>query len=1711
MSQRSKDMALRNFKKGMSLLDAGQQKDALELLLVAEKQAKDADSIDLLINTLQSVAEIMESRGEIDAALERYMEASELLDDLAKSDPTFVEHKALAMNKVATLLVNKGDTEHAGPFFEETIKAYDKLLSKEPNNVVNCSSASSALNDAATILAEIGQQKDAKERFERALKLSTKLIVLDPLNNSNGIKALTIQTNLANLLYDMGILEDARMNFESAYGGYSGLLKNDTSDNLFRDHLVDILDKQVHVLLDMQEYDASSKKLHELLDMLQSLAKDEPRFLERITDSIFGLVNLARDNADRGMLADARSRYEFTLTVLMDLIQDEPDYAIFLPTVRTILTDLESLLETDNDVSEKEADLNILISMYEKLSTLDTSDLSYATKISELNDRMVHLLIGAGRLDDVRAKAALTLDDLMDLIQEDPKNVNLLSMIREMLDDLESLLDTDRDVNEHKSNLNTLIYMYENLSDIYPSDVSYVTKISDLDNCMIRHLINSGRLDDARSRSDSTLDVLMDLVQKEPDNVTFLSMIHTIINDMESLLETDMDASKQESNLNALISMYEMLSNIDPSDFSHHVKIAELNERMGRFLMNAGRLDDARSRYSSTLNVLTKLIKEEPDNTNFLSIFRTIVNDMEALFEMNDDESEKGSDLNVLISIYENLSILDPSDLSHHVKIAELNERVGNLLMNAGRLDAARAKYDSALTVLMDLIQEDPDNVTFHSMFRILLADMEHLLEVDCADSEKEFDINVLISMYEKLSQLYPSDLSHYVKIAELDHRMGNILMNAGRLSASRSKYESTLNDLIKLIQKEPGNLTFISIVRTILSDMESLIKMNDNDVEKEYIFNVLISMYENLSTLHPSDLSYLAKLAELNEGMIILLINAGRLADARSKYDSTLDVLMDLLQKESDNVTFLSMIRTILSDMEYLLETDYSDTEREAELNVLISMYEKLSTLDPSDLSYHAKLAELNDRMIILLLTTGRLDEACSKCDSTLDVLMDLVQKEPDNVTFLSMIHTILNDMESLFETEGDASKKEADVNFLISMYEKLSTLDPSDLSYHAKIAGLNEGMIILLINAGRLDDARSRSDSTLDVLMDLVQKEPDNVTFLSMIHTILNDMESLFETEGDASKKEADVTFLISMYEKLSTLDPSDLSYHAKIAGLNEGMIILLINAGRLDDARSRSDSTLDVLMDLVQKEPDNVTFLSMIHTILNDMESLFETEGDASKKEADVNFLISMYEKLSTLDPSDLSYHAKIAGLNEGMIILLINAGRLDDARSRSDSTLDVLMDLVQKEPDNVTFLSMIHTILNDMESLFETEGDASKKEADVNFLISMYEKLSTLDPSDLSYHAKIAGLNEGMIILLINAGRLDDARSRSDSTLDVLMDLVQKEPDNVTFLSMIHTILTDLESLLDTEFDASKKESDLNFLISMYEKLSTLVPSDLSYHIKIVELNEPMIGLLMNAGLIDDVRSRYGSILNILMKLMEEEPENVTFISMFRNVLSDMESLLEIDCDDSEKEADLNVLISMYEKLSLLDPSDLSHHAKVADLYDRMGSFLMNAGRNVDARSSYDMSLSIRNILIEKGESPMLQEFGIASIRNNLGTMFAQDGEFAEAKAMFEASLKTYVDLFDRDKEDAAYQYGAALTLNNLAKLFADMGRDEDAKSIYESALEAYVELLNADPENVRYKKHASITLDNLGSLLGEMGRGEDSIRMHEAAQELRSEI
>ncbi|MCM1987167.1 tetratricopeptide repeat protein [Methanococcoides seepicolus] len=1512
-------MALRNFKKGMSLLDAGQQKDALEVLLVAEKQAKDADSIDLLINTLQSVAEIMESRGEIDAALERYVEASELLDDLAKSDPSFIEHKALAMNKVATLFVNKGDAEHAGPFFEETIKAYDKLLSKEPNNVVNCSSASSALNDAATILAEIGQQKDAKERFERALKLSTKLIVLDPLNNSNGVKALTIQINLANLLYDMGLLEAARTNFESAYSGYSRLLKNDTSDNLFRDHLVDILEKQVNLLLDMREYDASSKKLRELVDMLQSLAKDEPRFLERIADSIFGLVNLAHDNADRGMLADARSRYEFTLTVLMDLIQDEPDNANFLPMVRTILTDMESLLENDNDVSEKEADLNILISMYEKLSTLDTSDLSYATKISELNDRMVHLLIGAGRLDDARSKSDLTLDDLMDLIQEDPKNVNLLSMIREMLDDMESLLETDRDTNEHKSDLNTLIYMYENLSDLFPSDVSYTTKISDLDDRMIRLLITAGRLAEARSKSDSTLYVLMDMMHEDPTNVTFLPMVLTILNDMESLLETDMDASKQESYLNALISMYEMLSNIDPSDFSYHVKIAVLNERMGRFLMNAGRLDDARSRYSSTLNVLTKLIKEEPDNANFLSIFRTIVNDMEALFEMNNDESEKGSDLNVLISIYENFSILDPSDPSHHVKVAELNERVGNLLMNAGRLDAARAKYDSALTILMDLIQEDPDNVTFHSMFRTLLADMEHLLEVDCADSEKEFDINVLISMYEKLSQLSPSDLSHYVKIAELNQRMGNVLMNAGRLSAARSKYESTLNDLMELIQKDPGNPTFLSMFRTILTDMESLIKMNDNDIEIESV------------------------------------------------------------------------------------------------LNVLISMYEKLSTLDPSDLSYTAKLAELNDHMIILL------------------------------------------------------------------------------------------------INSGHLDDARSRSDSTLDVLMDLVQKEPDNVNFLSMIHTILADLESLLDLEFDASKKEADLNVLISMYEKLSALDPSDLSYTAKIAELNDRMIILLINAGHLDAARSRSDSTLEVLMDLVQNEPDNVTFLSMVRTILTDMESLLETEFDVSKKESDLNFLISMYEKLSALDPSDLSYTAKIAGLNERMVILLINAGRLDAARSRSDSTLEVLMDLVQNEPDNVTFLSMVRTILTDMESLLDAEFDASKKESDLNFLISMYEKLSTLDPSDLSYHAKIAGLNERMILLLINAGRLDDARSRSDSTLDVLMDLVQKEPDNVTFLSMIHTILADLESLLDTEFDASKKEADLNFLISMYEKLSILDPSDLSYHIKIVELNEPMIGLLMNAGRIDNVRSRYGSTLNILMKLMQGETENVTFISMFRNVLNGMERLLEIDCGESEKEEDLDVLISMYEKLSLIDPSDLSHHAKVADLYDRMGSFLMNAGRNVDARSSYEMALSIRNMLIEKGESPIVQEFEIASIRNNLGTMFAQDGEFTEAKAMFEASLKAYVDLFDRDKEDAAYQYGAALTLNNLAKLFADMGRHEDAKSIYESALEAYVELLNADPENVRYKKHASRTLDNLGSLLGEMGRGEDSIRMYEAARELRSEI
>ncbi|WP_445476331.1 tetratricopeptide repeat protein [Methanococcoides methylutens] len=1225
MSKRSNDMALRNFNKGMSLLNDGQQEDALECLMKAETDARNAGSPGLLVNVLQAIGGIMESDGMVGKAIDMYSEASGMLEDMADSDPSFVEHKALALSKTASLLTEQGDSLEAIPFFEKAVASYDKLLAKEPRNAAYCSGATSALNDLATILAETGNNEKAKEMFGKALKLSGKMVVLDPLNRENSTKALMIQANLANLLYEMGLMQDARLNLERAFDGYSGIMDDDPSNSILREQSLDLLENLVNALMATGEYDSAKERIHELVELLPRDATDAPSFSGKVSDIFMRLTKLASRRAAENMLDDTRSIFESSITVILKLLEEEPDNGIYLDIFRNILLEMEKLLALESPDAEKESDYDFLISMYEKLCQMDPADLSCRTKIATLYDEKGSFLMNAGMVE---------------------KAIDMYSEALGMLGDI-------------------------------------------------------------------------------PDQ--------------------------------------------DPS-FAKHKALAM--SKKASLLLEQGDVLNAIPFFEKAVASYDKLLAEEPGNAAYCSGAASALNDL-AIILAGEGNNEKAKEMfEKALELSDKMVVLDPLNKSHSTSALTIRANLANLLYEMGLMQDARLDLERVFDGYSVLMEDDPSNSTL------------------CEQS------------------------------VELLEKLVNALMTIG-------EYDSAKERLCKLVELLPGA------------------KANDPDFSGK-VSDIFMR---------------LTKLASRRA-------DENMLGDTRSIHETSIIAILKLLEKEPDNGIYLDIFRNILLEMEQLLTMDSLDAEKEADYNFLISMYGKLCQMDPADLSYRTKIATLYDELGTFLMDAGMVEKAIDMYSEASGMLEDMADPDPsfEEHKALAICKTA-----SLLTEQGDVVKAIPFFEKAVASYDKL------------------------------------------------LAKEPGNDAYCSGAISAMNDLATILAEEDDNEKAKGMFEKALELSGKMVALDPLNRYNTTKNLTIRTNLANLLYEMGLMHDARLNLEFAFDVYSEFMKDDPSN----SMLH-----------------------EHSLELLEKL----------------VNALMII-----GEYDSAKER-------IYELVELLPETAT--------------------------------------------NGTSFSGKVS---------------------------DIFMRLA----------------------------DLASVRADENML--------------------------------------DDTRSIHETSLIVILKLLEKEPENGIYLDIFRNILIEMEKLLALDSPDAEKEADYNVLISMYEKLFRMVPVDLSYRTKIAALYDEKGRFLMKVGRTEDARQSYNMSLAMRDDLIKAGESPLLHEFGIASIKNNLGTLLAQDGHFGDAKTMFEESLGGYMGLFDRIPDDPAYESGAALTLNNLAKLLADMDRHEDAKHIYESALEIYVGLLKLEPEKVSYKKHAAKTLENLASLLGKMGRDEDSLRMYESARELLEEI
>jgi tetratricopeptide (TPR) repeat protein len=243
MSDQLTEKASKHFNESMRLVQAGKLEEALESLEEAEKIAHEADYDVVLLHTLKSKGQVLESLGRLDEALETYTSALKINEELLEKDPTNDFYTVIFqtnMNNIGNLgnlLRQEGKFQASKKCYETGLETCQKRLKYQPQSNYYQMYCGNTHNNLGELLAGMGQTEEAKENYEKSLKITDKLLIDFPGDFEYLSDKVMTLNNLGILFSEQGKKEEAKEYFEKALKILEGLHKDFPNNERVKEEL----------------------------------------------------------------------------------------------------------------------------------------------------------------------------------------------------------------------------------------------------------------------------------------------------------------------------------------------------------------------------------------------------------------------------------------------------------------------------------------------------------------------------------------------------------------------------------------------------------------------------------------------------------------------------------------------------------------------------------------------------------------------------------------------------------------------------------------------------------------------------------------------------------------------------------------------------------------------------------------------------------------------------------------------------------------------------------------------------------------------------------------------------------------------------------------------------------------------------------------------------------------------------------------------------------------------------------------------------------------------------------------------------------------------------------------------------------------------------------------------------------------------------------
>lgn len=981
MSKQSRDKAVRNLNKGVSLIEKGLDAEALETLELAERQARESDMPGIYISVLRTYADLLFSMVQDDAAFEKYKIAAVIDNELATRGYKNFEQRAGIFGNLGIIQEKKGSRDEARTCYEISVQAYDKILGSDMDNMTLRSNAASTLNNLGALLAEDEENEAAQKNFEKALRILRERPELTARATALQFKIATILENIINLETATSSTRVSEEEHKQLVDTYRSIIDIDPTE-FYKERLAFALISYADVL-NAAGRGPEAKSLYEEAQEIQQ------------------------------QFADENEEYITVMGINEDTSEKEQSYAsVGLPVNEEIVCDMGtanvatgSVEETEDMVAQKMcADEDEQYTAEEDfVRAEDILELDASPRLSDdgrpVDMGAVELTTVASTTQEKNEAEAFTSltedikgcakDRLMDslhklqkALEEDPDNARTRADAILVLRELNTVMEEEETSEQKIRDYEHVVRLCELLQNAVPSNMTYGLNLAfalDIRGKMLAELH-----DDSRALHDliSATDIVLDLLHEDVHDEMYMLSARTIIDDLRQfstlLSIRRLRATAYIALIDALNRFKEITgggtiressssgSSVD-KDIDNR-DMADMLALTGRLLLDEGERTKALEYLEKAAAMYGNLGGEGDHRSKQAATLRSAA---DILLETK----EWGKSLD----IYFNLCALEPSVKGHRDKADSIILSMERNPGNAGNRSALIGEYEK------------------------LLNAREKLVSID-------------------------ADLRYLQNMIDLKEELANLLIDGGDISKGLGIY-------LKLLAFDGKNPQYRLKVMRVLDRSKTSVPEMEDAGQKGRAYETMLQIYEKLAETDAENIYIKKDRVAVMESMAMLLDEQGSMQEARAYYEKALTLCSNLAIKELPGSFWQERTASLGCKLGALLGEMGEVEEARSIFESAFMDYQAILDEDEHNISCQQGVAFILNNLGYFLLEEGELQRAKTLYENALKRYATILEEEPDNMAYRENAACTLNNLGYIFEQMG----KEPDA---LWMYEKAKEL---------------------------------------------------------------------------------------------------------------------------------------------------------------------------------------------------------------------------------------------------------------------------------------------------------------------------------------------------------------------------------------------------------------------------------------------------------------------------------------------------------------------------------------------------------------------------------------------------------------------------------------------------------------------------------------------